>query len=118
MQAMQERHTGVKTERPPTEKELEKATQSAIRKRDWIIEKYGDEGGIRRQPWYLHQLIKEAIEEERFADYTMTRCREIQAGKLTEKKGRLKNRRPNPNNIISTTNQTVNSREIKKEEDR
>ena len=93
--------------------ELARAEEAAEKKLAWIIKRYGDGDGIRRRPWYLEQLIKEAIAEERFSNYTMARSRE-----LTEKKGRLNCRRPNPNNIISTTNQTVNSRETKKEEDR
>lgn len=92
--------------------ELARAEEAAEKKLAWIIKRHGDEDGIRRQPWYLEQLIKEAIAEERFSNYTMARSRE-----LTEKKGRLKNRRPNPKKIISPATPPVNSKN-KKEEDR
>lgn len=50
--------------------ELEEAKAYAERKLALIIEREGDAGGARREPWYLAQLIAEAVRGNRFARYT------------------------------------------------
>ena len=50
--------------------EWDSARASAEQKLDRIIDRYGDEDGTRREPWYLAQLIAEAVRGNRFARYT------------------------------------------------
>ena len=52
---------------PITAEEYERAKSRASKKLEWIIERYGDDGGERRAPYYLEQLIEEAIASERFS---------------------------------------------------
>lgn len=65
--------------RIPTDEEMAEALPQATKKLHRIINNYGDDNGIRRQPWYLGKLIEEAIIENEFSLYTMARCIEIQA---------------------------------------
>jgi hypothetical protein len=65
--------------RRPTDDEMAHALPRAARKLQWIIGRYGDENGMRRQPWYLGKLVEEAIIENEFSEFTMARCLEIQA---------------------------------------
>lgn len=65
--------------RIPIEEEMAEALPQATKKLHRIIDKYGDDNGIRCQPWYLGKLVEEAIIENEFSLYTMARCIEIQA---------------------------------------
>lgn len=65
--------------RTPTDDEMAEVLPQATRKLHRIIERYGDDNGIRRQPWYLGKLVEEAIIENEFSLYTMARCLEIEA---------------------------------------
>lgn len=47
-----------------------KAKAHAERKLKDIIERFGDEGGARREPWYLAQLIAETVSSDRFSKFT------------------------------------------------
>lgn len=47
--------------------EWDNARISAERKLTRIIERDGDENGARREPWYLAQLVAEAVAESRFS---------------------------------------------------
>jgi len=65
--------------RRPTDEEMEWALPRAQKKLAWILEREGDAGGVRQQPWYLGKLVEEAIVEETFSQYTLARCMEIEA---------------------------------------
>lgn len=51
--------------------EWDKAKSYAERKLKGIIERFGDEGGIRQEPWYLAQLIAETVQQNRFSRITI-----------------------------------------------
>lgn len=46
------------------------AKAHAERKLKDIIERFGDEDGARREPWYLAQLIAETVRSDRFSKFT------------------------------------------------
>lgn len=50
--------------------EYEEAVEQAKRKLARIIEREGDADGERRKPYYLAQLIAEAVRAERFSVFT------------------------------------------------
>lgn len=50
--------------------EWDSAKTCAERKLDRIIEREGDADGARREPWYLAQLIAEAVRGDRFSRFT------------------------------------------------
>lgn len=50
--------------------EYGEAKASAERKLKRIIEREGDAGGARREPWYLAQLIAEAVKSSRLTEIT------------------------------------------------
>lgn len=52
--------------------EWDKAKSSAERKLEWIINREGDGDGARREPWYLAQLIAEAVRGSRFTQLTLS----------------------------------------------
>jgi len=49
--------------------EWHKARASAQRKLDDLIKRFGDDGGTMREPWYLAQLIAEAVRSDRLSRY-------------------------------------------------
>lgn len=51
--------------------EWDKAKSYAERKLKGTIERFGDEGGIRQEPWYLAQLIAETVQQNRFSRITI-----------------------------------------------
>lgn len=51
--------------------EWDKAKAYAERKLKGIIEREGDGGGMRREPWYLAQLIAETVSGNRFSQFTI-----------------------------------------------
>ena len=51
------------------QEEFEKAKEDAERKLRWIISREGDAGGARKEPWYLAQLIAEAVRASRLTTY-------------------------------------------------
>lgn len=55
--------------------EWAKAKEYAERKLKNIIERFGDEGGARREPWYLAQLIAEEVSQNRFSQFTLELAR-------------------------------------------
>lgn len=50
------------------------AKEYAERKLDWIINREGDAGGERHKPYYLAQLIAEAVKASRFTRFTLGLC--------------------------------------------
>lgn len=50
--------------------EWDKTKSYAERKLKDIIERFGDEGGIRQEPRYLAQLIAETVQQNRFSRFT------------------------------------------------
>lgn len=56
---------------PLSDTEYEKAKAQAKRKLARIIEREGDSDGERRKPYYLAQLIAEAVRSERFSAFTL-----------------------------------------------
>lgn len=50
--------------------EWETAKQTAEKKLEWIISRYGDSDGVRRELWYLAELIAESIAANRFSRFT------------------------------------------------
>ena len=61
MQALAEQYIGT----PIPQGELAEAWEAAARKLEWIVSLYGDDDGSRKEPWYLAQLIAEAVEASR-----------------------------------------------------
>lgn len=53
-----------------SQREFEQAEMQAKRKLARIIEREGDTDGERRKPYYLAQLIAEAIRADRFSSFT------------------------------------------------
>lgn len=53
---------------PPAE--WDEAKAAAERKLDWIISREGDLDGGRREPWYLAQLIAEAVSARQLSRFT------------------------------------------------
>lgn len=51
--------------------EFSAAAARAKRKLAFIIERFGDANGERREQYYLAQLISEAVRENRLSEYTM-----------------------------------------------
>lgn len=56
---------------PLSDTEYEEAKAQAKRKLARIIEREGDSNGERRKPYYLAQLIAEAVRAERFSAFTL-----------------------------------------------
>ena len=54
-----------------TSSEWDKAKEYAERKLKSLVGRFGDEGGARREPWYLAQLIAEAVSQSRFSEFTV-----------------------------------------------
>lgn len=50
---------------PILQGELAEAWEAAARKLEWIVGRYGDDNGNRKEQWYLAQLIAEAVEASR-----------------------------------------------------
>lgn len=63
------------------------AKASAERKLDWIISREGDADGERRKPYYIAQLIAEAVRSSRFSLYCFIRC---ELARCAEKNGTKK----------------------------
>lgn len=57
-----------------TEAIYNRAYERAKRKLARIIEREGDMGGERLQPYYLTQLTAEAVREQSFSDFTISLC--------------------------------------------
>ena len=51
--------------------EFTESEKYAQRKLDLIIQREGDAGGARREPWYLAQLIAEAVRSSRISQFTI-----------------------------------------------
>lgn len=62
--------------------EFEEAEKQAKRKLARIIEREGDADGERLKPYYLAQLVAEAVTAERFSNY----CKNIHVLRTLEKK--------------------------------
>lgn len=65
-----------------SDSEYEKAEKQAKRKLARIIEREGDADGERLKPYYLAQLIAEAVTAERLSNY----CKELYTSRTMEKK--------------------------------
>lgn len=57
--------------------EWDKAKEDAERKLRWIIGREGDADGARREPWYMAQLIAEAVRASRLTRFTFEVCETI-----------------------------------------
>lgn len=55
----------------PTTAELNEAVETATRKLESIIARFGDEDGERRKPYYFEALIKEALQAQRMSKHLM-----------------------------------------------
>lgn len=66
MQQQAERYLGAAIE----PQEWRRACESAERKLQHIIRLYGDSGGQRQEPWYMAQLIAEAVRSDRLRQLT------------------------------------------------
>ena len=53
----------------PDEETLREAEKNARRKLKWIISREGDANGERKKPYYLAQLIAEAVRQEAMSRY-------------------------------------------------
>lgn len=69
-----------------SQQEFEKAEMQAKRKLARIIEREGDADGERRKPYYLAQLIAEAIRTDRFSSFTFDLGRLIRYAEEEHKK--------------------------------
>lgn len=67
LQSLTEEELGVKL----GSHEYRKAKEQAERKLTGIIDRYGDENGARREPWYLAQLIAEAVRSQALTKFTL-----------------------------------------------
>lgn len=54
---------------PITDTEAGKAVEQAEKKLNDIISREGDADGVRREPWYFWELVKESLKEIRTATY-------------------------------------------------
>lgn len=81
--------------------EWDSARASAEQKLARIIERYGDDGGARREPWYLAQLIAEAVNGSRFSQLTLD-LTEISLLMEQEEAG-VKKVRPTSENVNRTS---------------
>ena len=61
-----------------TDAEWREAYPEAKRKLDRIIERYGDEDGERRKPYYLGKLVQEHIFQQALSRYTIAMSELIQ----------------------------------------
>ena len=66
LRSLTERYLGDPVSTP----EYKAAKEAAERKLAGIIERFGDENGARREPWYLAQLIAEAVKSNRLTRFT------------------------------------------------
>ena len=72
LQTQVERMLGASVSRP----ELDRAELAARRKLEGIITREGDLNGLRRESWYLAELIAEMIDIRRFSSVLALRQKE------------------------------------------
>lgn len=53
------------------EEDYHLAVGTATKKLQYIIQRYGDANGVRRTPWYLAELVIEALTQKLFSDFTI-----------------------------------------------
>ena len=58
------------------EAEVEAAERAASRKLEWIIARYGDEGGERKKPEYFRQLVIEELKAQKLRNTLIARYEE------------------------------------------
>lgn len=56
----------------------QKGVKAAKRKLQLLIQRFGDNDGVRRTPEYLAELVIEAIKSELLTEYTMSASRAMQ----------------------------------------
>lgn len=85
--------------------ELETAKAYAERKLALVIDREGDAGGARREPWYLAQLIAETVRGSRLSQYLneINELRELQAQGTKKRQPVSKNTGPPLNHPYCTT---------------
>lgn len=54
-----------------TDEQYNDAVKGATQKLQSIIQRFGDENGVRRTPDYLDELVIEAVTQKLFSDYTV-----------------------------------------------
>ena len=59
-----------------SEAEVAAAERAASRKLEWIIARYGDEGGERKRPEYFRQLVSEELRAQRLRNTLIARYEE------------------------------------------
>lgn len=59
-----------------SEAEVTAAEQAASKKLEWIIARYGDEGGERKKPEYFRQLVSEELRAQRLRNTLNARYEE------------------------------------------
>lgn len=63
------------------EEDYQLAVSTATKKLQSIIQRYGDAGGVRRTPWYLAELVIEALTQKLFSDVTIALASESKGEK-------------------------------------
>lgn len=82
--------------RPITRQQFLQAYKSAKRKLARIIEREGDLGGERLKPYYITQLIAEAVFESSFSEYTILHSDYLRAAKRYERKITIQQKKEMP----------------------
>lgn len=82
-----------------SQREFEQAEMQAKRKLARIIEREGDADGERRKPYYLAQLIAEAVRSDRFSSLTFElgnfiRCAEENRKQIQQRKKKCPQPKP------------------------
>ena len=63
------------------EEDYQLAVGTATKKLQSIIQRYGDANGVRRTPWYLAELVFEALTQKLFSDFTIALASESKGEK-------------------------------------
>ena len=94
---------------PIPDRVWEDSMPRALQKLDRIINRYGDDDGERMKPYYLGKLVEEDIRERAFSEYTMTRCRELQANKNEKSRHLSATTQINPPKLYTASGSQVNA---------
>ena len=63
------------------EEDYQLAVGTSTKKLQSIIQRYGDANGVRRTPWYLAELVIEALTQKLFSDFTIALASESKGEK-------------------------------------
>lgn len=69
------------TGREIDEEDYQIAVDIATKKLQSIIQRFGDSDGVRRTPWYLAELVIEALTQKLFSDFTIALASEPKSEK-------------------------------------